>query len=163
MRRIFLVLALLAIGVPLILAGCGDSSEAEEKTLTKKQFVKLTEKFCEKESTAEERDMEAYADKHGLLFGGGEPWEQEVLYEAVLFDYVRDKIAYFKSLPAPEGDEKEVRAMIVAFEDGLEKSEQNPAGMAEPRPFANKQQPDDFWEASYETTTDYGPWYCGQP
>lgn len=154
---------LLVIGVPLLFAGCGDGSEAEEKTLTKKQFVKLTEDFCEKEARAEERDMEAYADKHLLLFGGGEPWEQEVLNEAVVFDYVEDKIAYFESLPVPEGDAKEVRAMIVAFEEGLEKSEKNPAGFAEPRPFARKEPPSDFWDASYETTSDYGPWLCGQP
>ena len=110
----------------------------------------------------DEADMERYADKHLLLFGGGEPWEQEVLNEIVL-DYVRDKIAYFKSLPVPEGDGKEVRAMIVAFEAGLERAEENPASLAEARPFANKEPPDDLWDASYETTSDYGPWLCGQP
>lgn len=155
-------LLLLVLVASLLVGGCGDSSEAEEKTLTKKQFVKLTEAFCDKEYRAEERDMEAYAEKHLLLFGGGEPWEQEVLNE-IVFEYVEDKIAYFKSLPVPEGDEKEVRAMITAFEEGLEKSEENPAGLAEPRPFAKRQPPSDFWDASYETTSDYGPWLCGQP
>jgi hypothetical protein len=162
MRRIFLVLVLLVIATQLLLAGCGGDSEAVEKTLTKKQFVKLTEDFCEKESLAEERDMEAYADRHLLLFGGGEPWEQEILNE-IVFEYVEDKITYFKSLPAPEGDEKKVRAMIAGFEEGLEKSEKTPAGLAEPRPFAKKKQPGDFWVVSYETTSDYGPWLCGQP
>jgi hypothetical protein len=162
MRRIFLVLALLITGIPLLLAGCGGSSEAEERTLTKKQFVKLTEAFCNKEYKAEEVDMKAYADKHLLLFGGGEPWEQEVLNE-IVFEYVEDKIDYFRSLPVPEGDGGEVRAMITAFETGLERSEQNPAGLAEARPFAKKEPPEDFWDASYETTSDYGPWLCGQP
>jgi len=161
MRRIILVLALLVTGIPLLLAGCGSSSEAEERTLTKKQFVKLTEAFCNKEYRAEERDMEAYADKHLLLFGGGEPWEQEVLNE-ILFEYVEDKIDYFKSLPVPEGDGKEVRGMIKAFEDGLENSERNPAAIAEPRINSNKKQPD-YWAKSFETTTAYGPWLCGQP
>lgn len=160
MRRAPLLLLALALGLMLIAGGCGDSSEAEEKTLTKKQFVKLTEAFCNKEYRAEERDMKAYADKHLLLFGGGEPWEQEILNQ-IVFEYVEDKIAYFKSLPVPEGDEKEVRAMIVAFEKGLEESEKT--GLAEPRPFAKKEPPDDIWDASYETTSDYGPWLCGQP
>jgi hypothetical protein len=163
MRRTPLVLVLLVVGVILPFAGCGGDSDAEERTLTKQQFVKLTEAFCEKEYRPEERDMERFAEKHGLLFGGGEPWEQEVINEAVVFDYVRDKIAYFKSLPAPEGDEKEVRAMIVAFETGLRRSERNPAGFAEARPFAKKPPPDDFWDASYDTTRAYGPWLCGQP
>lgn len=162
MRRAPLLLLAFALGLMLI-TGCGDSSEAEEKTLTKKQFVQLTEAFCDKEYRAEERDMKAYADKHLLLFGGGEPWEQEVLNE-IVFEYVEDKIDYFKSLPVPEGDEKEVRAMIVAFEEGLEKSEENPAGLAEVRPFAEKKESNNtYWDRSYETTSAYGPWLCGQP
>jgi hypothetical protein len=155
-------LLLLALAAVLLASGCGDDSGAEEKTLTKKQFVKQAEAFCDKEYRAEERDMEAYADKHLLLFGGGEPWEQEVLNE-IVFEYVEDKIDFFKSLPVPEGDEKEVRAMIEAFEEGLEKSEKEPAGLAEARPFAKKQPPDGFWDRSYETTSAYGPWLCGQP
>lgn len=142
-------------------SGCGGSGSTEEWTLTKKQFVHLTEAFCNREYKPEERDMEAYADEHGLLFGGGEPWEQEILNEAVVFDYVRDKIAYFKSLPAPKGDEKEVWAMIESFEEGLETSEETPASLAESRP-RMKELPNPF-ERSYETTRKYGPWLCGQP
>jgi hypothetical protein len=162
MKRALYMLLLLALASALFASGCGGGSETEEKTLTKKQFVKLTEAFCNKEYKPEERDMEAYADKHLLLFGGGEPWEQEVLNK-IVFEYVEDKIAYFKSLPIPEGDEKEVKGMIRAFEEGLEKSEKEPAGLAEARPFAKKPPPGDFWDASYETTSDYGPWLCGQP
>ena len=161
MRRILLVLALLMTVVPMLLTGCGSSSEAEERTLTKKQFVKLTEAFCNKEYRAEEVDMEAYADRHLLLFGGGEPWEQEILNK-IVFEYVEDKIAYFRSLPVPEGDEKEVRGMIKAFEEGLENSERNPASLAEPRINSKKELPS-YWDKSYETTTAYGPWLCGQP
>ena len=71
--------------------------------------------------------MKAYADKHLLLFGGGEPWEQEVLNE-IVFEYVEDKIDYFKSLPVPEGakNKREVRAMINAFEDGLREERTQP-------------------------------------
>jgi hypothetical protein len=152
-----LVLAL----VPLLLAGCGGGEETEERSLTKKQFVRLTEAFCEREYKAEERDMERYAEKHGLVFGGGKPWEQEKLNEVVVFDYVREKIAYFKSLPVPEGDEKEVRAMIEAFEYGLRKAEEEPASLATPRP-GQKPLPNPF-DRSYNTTRAYGPWLCGQP
>ncbi|HET7417459.1 MAG TPA: hypothetical protein VFJ61_07545 [Solirubrobacterales bacterium] len=165
MRRVNLVLIVLAFAglAAVVAAGCGSSADSQERTLTKKQFVHVTEAFCEREYKPEERDMEKYADEHGLLFGGGEPWEEEILTQAVVFDYIRDKINFFKSLPPPEGDEKEVRGMIEAFESGLERSENNPAGLAEERPWTKKKPPEDFWDASYETTTDYGPWLCGQP
>lgn len=153
------VLASILVAV-LLFGGCGGGNdETQERTLTKKQFVNLTEKFCEKEYKAEERDMERYAEANGLKFGGAKPWEMERLVEAVVFDYVRDKIEYFESLPAPEGDEKEVRAMVVAFEKGLEKSEANPEVLA-PRPGKSFPEP---WTPSYHTTTEYGPWLCGQP
>jgi hypothetical protein len=156
-----LVLALVGGALLVIVAGCGSDDVTEGRTLTKKQFVHLTQAFCNREYRPEERDMEKYADEHGLLFGGGEPWEQEVLTEVVVFDYVRDKIAYFKSLPVPEGDEKQVRQMIEAFEEGLEKSEADPALLAEPRP--GKELPSEPFEKSYETTERYGPWLCAQP
>ena len=142
-------------------SGCGGGDTTEERTLTKKQFVHLTEAFCNREYKPEERDMEKYADEHGLLFGGGEPWEQEVLNEVVVFDYVRDKIAFFKSLPAPEGEEKEVREIIETFEEGLKISEETPASMAEARP-GEKEPSHHPFDRSYEVATEYGPWLCGQ-
>lgn len=149
----------------LFVTGCGgDSGEStEERSLTKKQFVRLTEAFCDHEYRAEERDMERYRREHGLNVSGPgrKPWEEEEVNEAIVFDYVRDKIAYFKSLPAPEGDEKEVRGMIKAFEDGLRMSEEMPAALVAARPGA-KPLPEPFTE-SYHTTSAYGPWLCAQP
>ena len=161
MRRFFLVFALGMIGISGLLAGCGDSSEAEEPSITKKQFVKRAENFCINDSPHEEEDMRRYAAKHLLIAGGGEPWEQEIL-SRVLLEHVEDKIEFFESLPVPEGDGKEVRGMIEAFEEGVEKTRRDPSGLAEPRIGSNKETPH-YWDASYETTADYGPMICGQP
>jgi hypothetical protein len=156
-RKALTFLLLIAI---LSMGGCGDggSDEPEERSLTKKQFVRLAEDFCDREYRAEERDMERYADRHGLNFGDTTPEEMEEMLP-IVFDYVRDKIAYFKSLPVPAGDEQEVRAMIRAFEEGLEKSEARPELLA-PRP--GKSLPEPFTD-SYHATAEYGPWLCGQP
>lgn len=161
-------LAFLSISAVLVLlAGCGGGGEDSttegpnppaERGMTKEKFVKLTEAFCDREYKAEERDMERFAEKHGLDFGGATPEEAEKMLP-IVFDYVRDKIAYFKSLEVPQGDAKEVRAMIAAFEEGLRKSEARPELLA-PRP--GKELPEPFTE-SYHTTTAYGPWLCGQP
>jgi len=162
MRRMLLVLVLIgAILTVWCVSGCGGGDSTEEMALTKKKFVQLTEAFCSREYKPEERDMEKYADEHGLMSGGGQAWEQEVLAEVVVYGYVRDKIAYFKSLPAPEGDEKEVNAMIKAFEYGLRKVEEDPSLLAALRP--GRKPPPSVWDASYKTTSAYGPWLCGQP
>lgn len=165
MRRSFLILLLLPVCASSLFAGCGsssgaeESSRAEERTLTKKQFVKLAEAWCIDDSPREEADLRRYAEKHDLRASGGKPWEQERLVK-VFLEHVEDKIAYFKSLPVPEGDEAEVRGMIEGFEEGVEKTRRNPAGLIEPTD-AKKTYP--YWDASYATTDAYGPMICGQP
>ncbi|HKH64488.1 MAG TPA: hypothetical protein VKA35_03390 [Solirubrobacterales bacterium] len=154
-----LVLALVGALAASALAasGCGDS---EEEALTKKQFVRRTQGYCNRGYHKQERAMREYADAHGLLFGGGEPWEQELINNAVVLEYVRMRIEYWKSLPPPEGDEKKVGRIIEAMEEGLETSEKEPEALAEPRP-GHKALPEPFAQNRILTRA-YGPWLCGQ-
>jgi hypothetical protein len=154
-----LVLALLSAAIALVASGCGDSGSGEE-ALTKRQFVKRTQAYCNRGYHKQERAMKEYARAHGLIFGGGEPWEQEVLNEEVVLDFVRKRIAYWKSLPPPEGEEKEVRRIIEAMKRGLETTEREPETLAEPRP-GEKALPEPFAE-NRRLTRAYGPWLCGQ-
>jgi len=141
-----------------IASGCG-SSDSEE-ALTKKQFVHRTQAYCNRGYHKQERAMERYGRAHNLVFGGGEPWEQELINDAVVLDYVRKRIAFWKSLPPPEGDEKQISQIIEAMEKGLETVEEDPATLAEPRP-GRKPLPEPF-ERNRILTANYGPYLCGQ-
>jgi hypothetical protein len=161
MRKMLLVLALFGAMVlaAFFASACGGSSDQEE-ALTRKQFVRRTQGYCNRGYHRQERAMKKYAKEHGLIFGGGEPWEQEVLNEAVVLGFVRMRIEYWKSLPPPEGDEKQVRRIIEAMEKGLETAEKEPEALVEPRP-GHESPPEPFAE-NRRLTRAYGPWLCGQ-
>lgn len=157
MRRSLLVLVLISAGAALLVSGCGgDSSTADETSasLTKKQFVKRADAYCTRGYKAQARAMEKYAKKHGF---SREPTqaEREEINTAVVLGFVRRKIEFFKSLPAPEGDEKEIRRMIESMERGLEQTERNPASLAKPY------DPEPFTDTRH-LTAEYGPYVCGQ-
>jgi hypothetical protein len=167
MRRkglVFLVvLAIVATTLASLLAGCGDSSNGETQAqtqtqkqgMTKKEFVRRTQAQCHRGYLKQEAAMERYANKHGLDFGGANTREQEEINSAVVLDYVRKRIAYWKSLPRPEGDEKKIGQIIKAMEKGLRISEKNPYRLAsgkDPEPFTTNR----------HLTGEYGPWLCGQ-
>ena len=164
-----MLLAVLAIAATalasLSLAGCGDSSGAETQSqeqgeaakqgMTKKEFVHRTQAQCHRGYLKQEAAMERYANKHGLDFGGANTREREEINNAVVLTYVRKRIAYWKSLPRPEGDEKEIGKIIKAMEKGLKISEKEPNRLAsgeDPEPFTTNR----------HLTAAYGPWLCGQ-
>ena len=158
MRRTLLVLVLLSAGLALLASGCGDDSSTAEDasaSLTKEQFVKRADAYCTRGYKAQARAMEAYAKKNGLNFTEPTQAEREKINTAVVLGFVRRKIEFFESLPAPEGDEKEVRQMIESMERGLEQSERNPASLAKPY------EPEPFTDTRH-LTAEYGPYVCGQ-
>ncbi len=148
---------LLSVGVAFSVSGCGsDSSTAEDvsPSLTKKQFVKRADAYCTRGYKAQARAMERYAEKHGFSVSPTQA-EREEVNTAVVLGFVRRKIEFFKSLPAPEGDEKEIQRMIEAMERGLEQSEKDPASLAKPY------EPEPFTDTRH-LTSEYGPYVCGQ-
>ena len=159
MRRKVLVLAFLLVAL-LVAGGCGSDSstdetaQAGEQTLTKKQFVKRTDAHCTRGYKAQARAMEKYAREHGFSREPSQA-EREEVNTAVVLDFVRRKIEFFESLPAPEGDEKEVQAMIASMQRGLEQSERNPASLAKPY------DPEPFTDTRH-LTAEYGVYICGQ-
>jgi hypothetical protein len=145
----------------LLVSGCGSSSSADQETLSHRQFVHRTQAWCHRGYLKQEKAMRKFAKEHGLVFGGGEPWEQEVINENITYGFVRRKIAFWKSLPPPKGEEKEVRKIIEAMEKGLETSEKEPAALAEQGFRGGKEHPEPFAETR-QLTSEYGPWLCGQ-
>jgi hypothetical protein len=115
-----------ALAVALIAAGCGSS---EPDPLTKAEFTKQGNSICK--NSAEEREAKtseaAKEDK-----GGSEEEEFETFVADAALPPIQDMTEELAGLGVPKGDEKEVEAMVVAFEVGVEKLEANPRTLSGP-------------------------------
>jgi len=147
----------LAVAVLLLLVGCGDSGsddQTSQPALSKKQFVHRADAYCTRGYKAQAREMEKYAQAHGISSSPDQA-EREEMNTTVVLDFVREKIEFFKSMPAPEGDEAEIRQIIESMEAGLALSEEEPTALAKPY------DPEPFTETRHLTAA-YGPFVCGQ-
>jgi hypothetical protein len=101
------------------LAGCGSSSEAE--TLTKPEFVKQANKIC---GSAQSERVEAL-EKALKGDPNPKPQREEELVTDVILPTIQQMTEELGELGPPKGDEKEVQAIVSAFEGGVQKVEEN--------------------------------------
>jgi hypothetical protein len=117
--KLIAIMTLLFVAAALTGAwGCGSGGDSTS-SLTKKQFLAKADKFCEEG----EREQLELASKYMKQHPGAE--EEEMVIPAGL-PPLQKQTEKIKALPAPEGDEAEVEAMIKAFEKGLKDTEANP-------------------------------------
>lgn len=114
--KITLLSVLMALMLVLAVAGCGGSSEA--KPLKKSQFVEEANSICKDAAAERGEAMREAAD--------GDPDAAEFATETAL-PPVQHMAEELGDLGAPVGDEKEVQAIVVAFEKGVKKVEADPA------------------------------------
>ncbi|MGN6587005.1 MAG: hypothetical protein ACTHKT_05960 [Solirubrobacterales bacterium] len=100
-------------------SGCGSSGSSG---LTKKQFIKKADKFCEEG----EREQLELAAKYLKKNPGAE--EEEMIVPAAL-PPLQKQAEKIKALPAPEGDEAEIEAIVKAFEKAVKDTEANPGAV----------------------------------
>jgi predicted small secreted protein len=127
------VLAALA-AISMIAAGCGggDDSSSEGSSITKAQFVKQADAICEKGNKETEAEFEEFAEEEGL----GEnkqpsKAQQEKAITDIVAPGVQKQIEEIDGLGAPEGDEKQVEAIVTSVEEGVEEIEENPGSLTE--------------------------------
>lgn len=122
MKKGSLVALLGFLVAALLVAGCGGDDETS--SLTKAEFVKQANAIC-KEGRAEREDLfKTFTEE--IKSGKATREDQESLVTVVLKPPYEKTIESLKGLGAPEGDEKQVEAIIAAMEKGLEKAEDNP-------------------------------------
>jgi hypothetical protein len=145
----------------LVVAGCGGgsggSSSSEDAALTKQQYVQRAMGICKRLSHKLVGGYEAFSKQHGLDTAEPSQQEREQLIANVLIPNVEEKIDALKTLPAPQGEEAKVAAILKSMEKGIVDAERHPAWLAEPTP-AHPQP----WEDTIEMASDYGIWLCGQ-
>jgi hypothetical protein len=160
LRKYGLLLALAALVVVGALAGCGSSDSSTttvSQTVTRKQVVRMAQKYCRRGYHAQARAVEAYSAKHGLHWREPTHAEREELDNEVVLPFVERKIEFWKSLPVPPGDEPEIKAIIASMERGLAEAKAHPKWLAAP----TAAHPETFVETR-ELTSKYGAWICGQ-
>jgi hypothetical protein len=127
------VLAALA-AITMIVAGCGggDDSSSEGSSITKTQFIKQADAICEKGNKENEAEFEEFAEEKGLS-ENKEPTkaQQEEAITDIVAPGVQKQIEEIDELGAPEGDEKQVEAIVTSVEEGVEEIEADPSSLTE--------------------------------
>lgn len=145
--------AAIAVGLLLVLSGCGGGGE---EVLTKKQYVHRANAICTRFSKNLVRESEAFGKEHGL---NAEPdqHEREQIILGVLLPNVEERLEELKTLPAPKGEEAKIAQMISTQEVALEEARSHPVRSA--APIAHRGEP---FRMSMDITAEYGIWLCGQ-
>lgn len=119
-------LALLALTAVVSLAGCGGEGGSAD-TLTRAQFIAQADRICEqtdKTQTAAIKDFFAESDKTAT--------GQELNEEAVLvagLPPIRREAKDLAELPAPQGDEEKIEAIVQGIEEAVNAGEEDPGSL----------------------------------
>jgi len=135
-----------AVTAALFAIGCGGDDD-DGSSLSKQEFLKQGNEICAKGN----QELDQAAQK---TFSGGPPSAEEAsaFVNDELIPNVEDQVSQLRDLSPPEGDEDEVNAILDAADEGLSKSEDDPAGVF--------QEGDPFAEAN-KLARDYGLVACG--
>jgi hypothetical protein len=119
-KALTLVLAAALVG-GLIGSGCGSSAQAVP--LTRSEFLKEGNAICKSADQQREEEL-----KKATAEGGSEPSQAEMVIQVAL-PSVQEMTDELAGLEPPAGDEKEVQAIVTAFEHGAETVESEPTNV----------------------------------
>jgi hypothetical protein len=146
---------LMLLAMILALAGCGSSGGSTESTnsLTKAEFLKKGNAICAKGGEEINKAYGEFSRKH---VAGGKTPSQALLDEAaaeIVLPVREREVRLLRALGAPSGQEERVDAMLTAWEEGIEKGEEDPNSL-------RKAGPEFAFYKSYSMGIDYGLEKC---
>lgn len=154
MRKAFLMIATVVALVAV--AGCGsdddNGGEETQATLTKVEFIEQGDAICTKAEEGSETEAEEFAEENGFDLEKATNEELEEAIAAVLVPALNQQAEEIDALGAPEGDEEQVEAIVVALEEGTAEVEDDPGLVLDGAPLK---------EAS-QLASDYGFEVCGE-
>lgn len=132
MNKAFLSALAVLVALAALVAGCGggdDTTDSETVTLTKTEFIKQGDAICKEANEDNEAEAEEYAEENGFTLEKASKDQIEEAVAAVLVPSLEKQADELKALGAPEGDEDEVEAIIVALEDATGEIEDDPSSI----------------------------------
>jgi hypothetical protein len=118
-----------ACSAALLVAGCGGGGGSTTITMSsigKVQFVREADAICVKGSHQVEDAASEYLREHPKALQGKEELDFDKLVQTILVPAVEQELEELRALGAPKGDQGQVEAILVAVEEGREKSEEDP-------------------------------------
>lgn len=138
----------------LVVAGCGSSGGTESApSLTKAEFLKKGNAICAKGGEEINKAYEEFSRKH---VAGGKTPSEALLDEAaaeIVLPVREGEVRQLRALGAPSGQEERVDKMLTAWEEGIEKGEEDPNSL-------RKAGPEFAFYKSYSMGIDYGLTKC---
>jgi hypothetical protein len=108
------------------MSGCGGSGDAStEAALTKKQFISMASKACEKAEGEELRGVVAYKETNPSS-------EEGDVVKPIFVPALEKQAQQINALQPPPVDKKTVQAMMQKFEKALTATRQNPSALIKP-------------------------------
>lgn len=152
MRRVVTAgsLCLVVVGMSLALAACGSSSDESTTALTKAEFLAKGNAICRRGN----REISKAAEKQ-FPRGKSEPnkKEMEQFVSQTIVPSVESQVQQISQLPAPEGEEEKVGAIVEEAEASVDEVAEDPSLMIDEGgkdPFAK----------TNELASDYGLTAC---
>jgi hypothetical protein len=137
-------------GALLLPIGCGGSGESTI-ALTKAQFLRQASTICLKYNAKMTRDLSAYLDTHAGKVRS-EAIEDKAAATVVL-PFRKKEVRRLRALGTPSGEEKYVDKMLTAWEEGIERGEEDPHSLRQAGP-------ESAFYKSYSMGIDYGLEKC---
>lgn len=138
----------------LVLTGCGSGGGTEStSSLTKAEFLKKANVICAKGGEEINQAYEEFSRKH---VAGGKTPSEALLDEAaaeIVLPVRKREIRLLRALGTPSDSEQRVEAMLTAWEEGIEKGEEDPNSL-------RKAGPEFAFYKSYSMGIDYGLTKC---
>ena len=119
------LLAVLALG------GCGGDDENDDfspvvaEPLSKVEFLREADRIC----FASESRIEAAADDLATGRGRPDPDDVERVAISIVVPALESEVRAIRAIGAPDGDERDVEAILAATEDGIAAIEADPRGL----------------------------------
>jgi hypothetical protein len=139
-----ILLALLALAITLIVAGCGSSSDSSGSSsdtaassdgapLSKAAFIKQVDAACTEEQKKVEAEFSAYLKKEKIqeIGASGESKAQAEARKADVITTIgvpayQQQVDEIAALPVPSEDAATIEEFVGAAEEGIEKVEEEP-------------------------------------